>query len=131
MQIDPLLWQQVASDLINSSLGVFGQHNGQAVFTNPGQYDPINDTNTAGETLTVPAIHLEYESSQVDGQNIKAGDRQLVIEEILIGAFLIDPDGTELSFTGIKPNDSAVALKVVNVERLPATSAIFVQVRDK
>ena len=47
--------------------------------TNAGNYDPVTESVTGGSNQTLAATLLEFEQSQIDGNNIKIGDKQALI----------------------------------------------------
>lgn len=120
---------KVADKLLNDT---FAAAQGEATFKNSGGYDPTTGTTTPGPELSIPVTMANYKQSQIDGQRIKKGDRKMIVEEAVLGSFEISVDQTELTYTGPKDTDSAVALTIVGpITEYAMQSVKIFQVRDR
>lgn len=120
---------KLADKLLNPVTGTFAQFLGDGAFENAGSYDPVNDVTSPPETLNAKVVMLQFDLSQVDGERVKQGDMQMIIQESLLGSFEISPDTTKLVYTGPKSTDAATTVQIIAPTEYPVDSIIAFQVR--
>ncbi len=120
---------QLADKLLNPTSGTFAEFLGDGAFENAGAYDPVTDTTTPPEALSAKVVMLQYDLNQVDGQRIKVGDMQMIIQESLLGSFKIEPDKTRLTYTGPKSTDVATKVQIIAPTSYPVDSIVAFQAR--
>ncbi len=70
-------FNDLANELIN---GDFVEAKYPITLTNTDdEYDPVTGTSTGGDTQSLEVTMIDFNQSQFDGDNIKVGDKQVII----------------------------------------------------
>jgi hypothetical protein len=111
-------FQGVASDIKTTFADFFLPR----VFSLPGSFDPITETETGGATETVDAMREEYEAGQIDGQAIQSKDFKLL-------ALANDFDTINPKTDGLTVSVDGTECQVIHAEKDAADAVWTIQVR--
>jgi len=112
-------FQNLAERMINKT---FGDFRDPLVLEQLGTFDYSTQTTPVIATDNTQGIRLDFDKSEIDGQNIQVGDYRLIL---LKQGLTVDvrADNVTLTFNG-KPVD------IINVEEDPANAVYTLQARD-